>query len=494
MKSVYISTLLALAFTAFADVHAADSTLSVACKGEDVGADVLVNGEFKGECPVDVLVPEGRIKLQVKKQADAASVRIFEQEVRVGDNVIKTIEVLLGAPQRSSDTNHQESGQSSRMQAKDKRGSVLSVSCKIDDMGAEVLVDDTRKGVCPLDVQVPEGTLKLRVQKKADAFNDRIFEQEIRIGDGVVKRIEAQLGAPQLNAAGKKREPEQVEVKAGTFKDCPDCPEMVVIPAGSFDMGSPDNEIGRGPDEGPVHRVTLNSFAMGKTEVTRGQYAAFVNETKHDAGTCWAVNESGWVEERAGRNSGDVIFRKNLAGDIQFDSRPVTCINWFDAQTFVQWLSKKTGKNYRLPTEAEWEYAARAGTTTPRYWGSDVGENNANCSDCVHKWDYSSNPWDGAQASPVGSFKPNAFGLYDMLGSLWEWTEDTYHNNYNNAPSDGSAWVQKTSGDDRIVGRVIRGGSWKNHSVFMRAAFRLGIEPIKRYDYKFGFRVVRSLP
>ncbi|MEO6421579.1 MAG: formylglycine-generating enzyme family protein [Candidatus Nitrotoga sp.] len=494
MKSVYISTLLIVAMAAFADVYAADSTLSVVCTGEDVGADVMINGKFKGECPVDVLVAEGKVKLKVQKKVDDSSARVFEQEIRMGENVIKTIDVLLGAPQNSAESKNQESSQFSLENADAKEGALVSVACKIDDMGAEVFVDDKLKGICPLDVQVPEGTLKLRVQMKVDEFNDRVFEQKIRVGGGAIKKVEVQLGAAQLNAAGKRREPQQAEVMKGIFKDCPSCPEMVVIPAGSFDMGSPDNEAGHGDDEAPVHRVTLPSFALSKTEVTRGQYATFVSETKHDAGTCWAVNEEGMVEERVGRNSGDFAFRKNLDGDNEFDSSPVTCVDWFDAKAYVKWLSEKTGKNYRLPSEAEWEYAARAGTTTSRYWGNDVGRNNANCSDCATKWDGSASPWIGALSAPVGSFQPNAFGLYDMLGNLWEWTEDTYHTNYKGAPKDGSAWAQITSGHDRSVGRVIRGGSWKDHSLFMRAAYRLGIDEIKRFERRVGIRAARTLP
>jgi len=484
MKSVYISTLLVVALVAFADVYAADSTLSVTCKGDDVGADVLVNGKFKGECPVDVLVPEGKLKLKVQQKVDASSKRIFEQEIRIGENVIKTIEVLLGAPQRNAEGKHPGPEE----QAETKRGSLLSITCKIEDMDAEVLIDDKLKGVCPLDVQVPEGTLKLRVQKKVDAFNDRLFEQEIRVGDGAIKKVEVQLGAAQLNAAGKRRVPEQIEVKQGMFKDCQNCPQMIVIPAGSFDMGT------RLGDESPIHRVTLPSFALSTTEVTRSQYGMFVNETKYDAGTCWALNETGMIEERVGRNSVDFVFRKDLDGDSQFDNSPVSCVNWFDAKAYVKWLSEKTGKNYRLPSESEWEYAARAGTTTSRYWGNDVGRNNANCRDCVTKWDGTNSPWIGALSAPVGSFKPNAFGLYDMLGNVWEWTEDTYHNDYKGAPTDGSAWVQITSGQDRSVGRVIRGGSWKVHSMFMTTSYRLGSAEVRRDEHKFGIRLARTLP
>ncbi len=488
MKLVYISTLLVGAIVAFSDVYAAGSTLSVTCKDDGVGADVMVNGKFKGECPVDVLVQEGKLMLKVQKEVDASHARIFEQEIRMGDNVIKTVAVVLGAPQSNVEGLRQEPAQSSLGQVEAQKGALLRVICKIDDMGAEVFVDNKLKGVCPLDMQVSEGTFKLRVQKKVDDWSDRIFEQEIRAGDGAIKKIEVQLGAAQLNAAGKRREPEQIEVKKGTFKDCPSCPEMIVIPAGSFDMGS-----GHG-DETPVHRVTLPSFALSATEITRAQYGEFVNETKYAAGTCWAVNEQGMVEERVGRNSGDFNFRKDLKGDSQFDSSPVSCVNWHDAKAYVKWLSEKTGKNYRLPSEAEWEYAARAGTTTSRYWGNDVGKNNANCSDCVTKWDGTDSPWIGGLASPVGSFKPNAFGLYDMLGNLWEWTEDTYHNDYKGAPTDGSAWVQITSGQERSVGRVIRGGAWKVNSLFMTATYRLGSAEVRRDEHKVGIRLARSLP
>lgn len=482
MKAVYISTLLALSFATLTNAYAAESTLSVTCRGNDVGAEVLVNGKFKGECPVDVLVPEGRLNLKVQKEVDASTVRLFEQEIRIGDNVTKTVNVVLGAPQPKVGKPHAQDLTRDEM----KKGSVLSITCRTDEMNADVYVDGTHRGTCPVDVRVSEGTSKLRVQKKVDAFNERIFEQEVRVGDGVVKNIVVQLDVLQPNTAIQQAKPEQAEVKTGKFQDCKYCPEMVVIPAGSFDMGSPDHEAGRNVDEGPVHRVTLPSFAMSETEVTRAQFAVFVHETKHDLGDCWAVNEYGWINP-AGRSS-------DLAVEVSLDNRPVSCVNWFDAQAYVQWLAKKTGKTYRLPTESEWEYAARAGTTTARYWGDDVGQNNANCSDCVHKWDAATNPWEGEQASPVASFKPNAFGLYDMLGNVWEWTEDTYHSNYKGAPADGSAWVQKTAGNERVVGRVIRGGSFKNHSLFMRSAFRMGIEPIKRYDYRFGIRVVRSLP
>ena len=139
-------------------------------------------------------------------------------------------------------------------------------------------------------------------------------------------------------------------------------------------------------------------------------------------------------------------------------TKPVINVNWDDAQQYVAWFSKMTGQPYRLLTEAEWEYAARAGTTTAYSWGDEIGKGNANCNGCGSKWD-------NRETSPVGSFKPNAFGLYDMHGNVWQWVQDCYHDNYNGAPTDGSAW---TSGD--CSRRVLRGGAWGNFPRNLRAA------------------------
>ena len=160
--------------------------------------------------------------------------------------------------------------------------------------------------------------------------------------------------------------------------------------------------------------------------------------------------------------------------------QPVINVGWDDAQTYVAWLSKMTGQPYRLLTEAEWEYAARAGTTTAYYWGDDIGKGNANCNACGSKWD-------NQQTSPVGSFAANQFGLYDMVGNVFQWVQDCYHGNYNGAPTDGSEW---TGGD--CSSRVERGGSWGNLPRNLRSAVRFGGSPGFRNNV-LGFRVGRTL-
>lgn len=278
--------------------------------------------------------------------------------------------------------------------------------------------------------------------------------------------------------------------KAGAiFRDCPDCPEMVVIPAGSFDMGSPDSEKERDDDEGPVHRVNVAAFALSKTEITRGQFAAFVKKTKYDAGDkCWTFAD-GKFQEREGD------WRK--PGYLQDDKHPVTCVSWNDAHAYAKWMSSKTAKQYRLPTEAEWEYAARGNTTSSRYWGDNPDEacKYGNVTDITAKeqipgslsW-LAHNCTDGfAYTAPVGSFNANAFKLKDMLGNVWEWTEDSYHASYAGAPVDGSAW----QGED--AKHALRGGSWNSDPQNVRAAVRYSNKPALRFSI-FGFRLARQLP
>ncbi len=256
------------------------------------------------------------------------------------------------------------------------------------------------------------------------------------------------------------------------FRDCDTCPEMVVIPAGSFMMGSPASEAGRVSTEGPRHQVRVKSFAIGKYEVTVGEFAAFVKDSGHDAATsCWLWNGIKLVErsDRSWKNP----------GFSQTNRHPVTCVSWKDAQAYVSWLSRKTGKRYRLPSEAEWEYATRAGTATARYWGGHLGRNNANCNNCGSRWD-------GKQTAPVGSFRPNGFGLHDVLGNVWEWVEDCWNSNYGGAPSDGRAWKSGDCGK-----RVHRGGPWNDGPRFVRSAYRSGIDAGFR-NFSNGFRVARG--
>lgn len=283
----------------------------------------------------------------------------------------------------------------------------------------------------------------------------------------------------------------EVQRPGKVFKDCTDCPEMVVIPAGSFEMGSPGSEASRYDSESPQRRVSVRSFAAGKLEITRGQFAAFVKDSGHNAGSKCRTFEDGKMGERSGRN-----WRN--PGYSQADSHPVVCVSWDDAKAYVAWLSRKTGKSYRLLSEAEWEYAARAGTSTARYWGEspDQACGYANVGDQTTKsqvpgWIYDvHNCTDGhATTAPGGSFKPNAFGLYDMIGNAWEWTEDCWNKTYSGALSDGNAW---TTGECS-VGRVLRGGSWSSLPKFARVAHR-NRDVTAAQGSGVGFRLARMLP
>jgi formylglycine-generating enzyme required for sulfatase activity len=273
-----------------------------------------------------------------------------------------------------------------------------------------------------------------------------------------------------------------------TFQDCPNCPQMVVVPPGRFQMGSTEAETTREgvPNqyaiwEKPVHTVTIpKAFAVGKFAVTWVEFNAFVKETGFTAAGCvwWDAKEKDadkrfkYDEKRDWKDPG--FPQTSLI-------QPVVCVSWEDAQKYVKWLSDKSGQPYRLLSEAEWEYAARAGTTTTRYWGDKIGSGNANCGDCGSSWDLK-------QTAPSGSFKPNGFGLFDMLGNAWQWTSDCWNESYDGAPVDGSPW---TTGNCNL--RVLRGGSWGISPGSVRAARRSGFGPGYRY-FNAGFRVARTLP
>ena len=254
-------------------------------------------------------------------------------------------------------------------------------------------------------------------------------------------------------------------------------------------MGSPDTEKSRNDDEGPVHQVKLSTFAMGKTEITRSQFSTFVKESKYVTGDKCVTFAGGKFNEQSGRNWRDI-------GHLQTKLHPASCVSWNDAIAYTTWLSRKTGKQYRLPTEAEWEYAARGNTVTSRYWGDDPDAAcaYANVADLTAKTQiHGASFWqlhncsDGfAYSAPVGSFKANAFGLKDMLGNVMEWTEDNYHDNYIDAPSDGSAWL----GND--ARRILRGSSWNSSPDRVRSAKRCMEKPDEHLSF-VGFRVARGL-
>ena len=274
------------------------------------------------------------------------------------------------------------------------------------------------------------------------------------------------------------------------FRDCLDCPEMVVVPAGSFTMGSPSSEGDRWDDEGPQHRVTISRpFAVGVHEVTVGEFARFVSATGRSMGdSCWAYENGEW-EARSGPG-----WRNPGYG--QTDGHPVACVSWEDARAYVEWLSRETGAEYRLLSEAEWEYAARAGTVTARYWGEgEAGQcRYANGADEASKRGYPDWEWpiarcdDGAVwTAPVGSYEANGFGLHDVLGNVWEWVADCWNDSYAGAPGDGSAWQSGDCGT-----RVLRGGSWFDRPGYLRSALHNGYVTGDR-DFNVGFRAARTL-
>jgi formylglycine-generating enzyme required for sulfatase activity len=241
-----------------------------------------------------------------------------------------------------------------------------------------------------------------------------------------------------------------------SFQECTDCPQMIVVAAGSFMMGSPASEPGHKPAEDPQHAVTIGKpFAVAKFELTFAEWDACAAHGNCDA----HVSDGGF-----GRNG-----------------QPVINVTWQDAQRYVAWLSALTGKPYRLLSEAEYEYAARAGTATAHPWGDAIGNNNTVCVGCGSQWD-------GKQPAPAGSFAASPFGLYDMIGNVWEWVEDCVHNDYSGAPADGSAW---TAGGN-CESRVARGGTWNVVPPSVRSASRLFITSRSVY-FNLGFRIARTL-
>jgi len=260
-------------------------------------------------------------------------------------------------------------------------------------------------------------------------------------------------------------------ISSNRLKDGSEGPKMVVIPAGHFRMGditgNYDNE------RKPVHKVSVNSFAMGRYPVTVGEFRLFVEatgyKTEAETGDGARVWKDGKWQTVKDANWHNPYFS-------QTDNHPVVCVSWNDAIAYTEWLSKQMGQPYRLPTEAEWEYAARAGTETDYWWGNEIGKNRANCHNSGSKWSSKS-------TSPVGSFKPNPFGLYDTVGNVWEWCADNWHENYEGAPTDGSIW----KGGDKSR-RVLRGGSRGFNPFNCRSANRVRSTSDNR-SQDIGFRV-----
>lgn len=338
------------------------------------------------------------------------------------------------------------------------------------DMDCRLMVNDDNYGALqkntPFAIELPFGTHVINVITQ-DGLLEKEWTQNISSKEQVVHLVCLADDYDRLRAVreAEVREPLGIEcwpegriqqeqklaaLGAGldpVFRDTPVTPEMVVIPAGSYRRGNANNKF-------KVNIVC--SFAIGKYPVTVADWKYYVE----NSGVSYVPSDNGW----------------------EGDTLPVTNVNWYDAQNYARWLSAHTGKTYRLLSEAEWEYASRAGTVTEYYWGDEIGHNNCNCQD-------SGSEWSRRSASPVGSFKPNAFGIYDMLGNVWEWLEDIWHDNYEGSPTDGGAWV--VGGNP--LGRVMRGGSWSSFPQYARCAHRLGSVPAVR-NCNFGLRLARTLP
>ncbi|MBX9637125.1 MAG: SUMF1/EgtB/PvdO family nonheme iron enzyme [Nitrosomonas sp.] len=299
----------------------------------------------------------------------------------------------------------------------------------------------------PNSSQLPECLASL-ARRQAHEISDHRFHSDV---DKLIQVLEKALSAKATLVSPGASRFEQLDETRLLFE-----PEMVRIPPGKFLMGSHETEAGRDADEGPQHEVIIGyTFEIGKYAVTFDEYDTFAKATNRQL-----TSDNGW---RRGK-------------------RPVINVSWNDAQAYVKWLSEQTGKQYRLPTEAEWEYAARAGTQTRYWWGDGIGRNNAVCDGCGSEWD-------NQQTAPAGSFKANAFGLHDTAGNVWEWTQDCWHENYSGAPVDGSAWLEKSGGDcDR---RVVRGGSWNNEPQFLRSAIRVMLNT-GGANLNLGFRIARA--
>lgn len=243
----------------------------------------------------------------------------------------------------------------------------------------------------------------------------------------------------------------ETPVPGTVFQDCPYCPEMVVLPRGTFQMGSTEHDR-----EKPVHPVTIAyPLAIGRFKVTFGEWDACAAD-----GGCLGdpPSDNGW-----GRGN-----------------RPVMNVSWNDAQRYVAWLARKTGKPYRLQSEAEYEYAGRAGSTSRFWWGSEPDKNMAACDGC-------GSAWDNVRTAPEGIFPANGFGVFDTAGNLSEWVQDRWNPSFEGAPGDGSAWE---TGDQRR--RVFRGGSWFNYPRMITASYRNGDAPTVA-NFKIGFRVALTL-
>ena len=314
------------------------------------------------------------------------------------------------------------------------------------------------------DLQIPDRGISLRDIHWADLWQEDGLDRLINalpeaLRAGAVDEVSAKEATKRSSDTPVRKSLQPLQV----FRDidAPWCPEMVVIPAGRFIMGSPAKEEGRYDNEDPQHFVIIaEPFALGRYPVTFDEYDEFAASTGRGP-----PDDRGWGRGR----------------------RPVINVSWHDAQAYAAWLSERTGEAYRLPSEAEWEYACRAGTTTPFHFGPTISTDEANY-DGTYTYGSGTEGVCRMQTVPVGSFPANAFSLCDMHGNVWEWCADVGHNDYQGAPTDGRAWVE---GGEQAR-RVLRGGSWLYGPRYLRSGIR-NESSSSRQDVEIGFRVARTL-
>ncbi|MBL8710795.1 MAG: SUMF1/EgtB/PvdO family nonheme iron enzyme [Rhodospirillaceae bacterium] len=337
-------------------------------------------------------------------------------------------------------------------------------------------------------VAVMEATGRQQVPWDSSSLTGAFYFQDGAGAPQVAAAPSAPPTATQEPASTGRSQEQRPPQPGEIFRDCPDCPEMAAIPAGRFVMGTPDGNEVRQDDEGPAHEVTIPApFALATREVTRGEFAAFIKATARSVKDCW------FADGDEGRMAPEGDFRD--AGFAQSDDHPAVCVSWEDAVAYAAWLSDRTGFAYGLPTEAEWEYAARAGRATTWPWGDDNPDGGCSFANGLDVTGDRENPGNGASAcedgvaftAPVGSFAANGFKLHDMLGNVWEWVVDCYAPGYAGAAADGSAQVGAG-----CESRVARGGSWLENPWDMRLARRYAVPPDGRENI-IGFRLARDL-
>lgn len=298
--------------------------------------------------------------------------------------------------------------------------------------------------------------------------------------------------ATTLSAEAVAEEAPAPPLPGARIIDCAECPEMIVMGAGAYEIGSPADEPGRFKWEGPRQRVEIGPFAIGVREVTVAEYAAFVAATgRSDTGDCAAYADGAWIARPE--------YGWDAPAIAQAPDHPVVCVSWADAVDYAAWLSELTGERYRLPSEAEWEYVARAGGDAAYPWGASAAEGcaHANIADAAAAeafphWETIGCADGALYTGPVGGYPPNAFGVHDMIGNAMEWVGDCWRENYpaaEDAPWNGAAWRDR---DPTCLYAVVRGGSWSATPAFLRSASRYFFPRWERYA-DIGFRLARDV-